>query len=97
MLILKNDFKIEDLEKYGFTSFKVNRNQTNYYRIFAQVRENIGDMLLVNNVDRAVVITKYNAVTDLRVHAYPRIRVKDKTQIEDVIYLLVKEGVVNCG
>ena len=97
MLKLVNDFKIEDLKKYGFTSFKANRNLTNYYRIFAHAHKGTGNMLLITNTLREVLILNYEGDNDTRVHARPRIRVKDKTWVEDVICQLAKDGVIEIG
>ena len=94
MLNLKEKINIEKLKEYGFTSFKVNRNQTNWYRIFAHSHQGMGNMILVNNIDREVRITKYEGVEDTRVHAYPHIRMRDKKMVEDVIVELAENDVI---
>lgn len=96
MLKLKNNFKIENLEKFGFTSFKVNRNQTNYYRICAHARSGVGDMVLVDNVSREVAIVRFHVNQD-KVHAYPRTKMKDKIQAEEIIYELAVGGAIERG
>ena len=97
MLKIAKNRKIEDLKSYGFTSFKVNRNQTNYYRIFAHSHQGKEDMILVNDIAKEIMIVSYEGKEDTRVHAYPRIRMKDKSFIEDVIYDLAKDGVIERG
>ena len=87
MLKLKNNFEIKDLEKFGFTSFKVNRNQTNYYRICAHARKGVGDMVLVDSVSREVALVRYHLHLD-KVHAYPCMKMRDNTQAEEIVFEL---------
>lgn len=95
MLKLKDSVNIEDLVKLGFVSFKVARNQTNYYYA---VRRG-GNVILINDVRREVVIDKICMPQpmfpkgDTRLHANIKWQPKEAV-IEDGIYELTIAGFV---
>lgn len=89
MLRIIKEKELKELEKFGFYSFKVNRNQTNYYRCFARG----GKVIIINNILREIIIDKWYE-DDNRIHKIPKCHYKDKTEIWDVIYDLIQAGLV---
>lgn len=89
MLKVINELELKELEKYGFHSFKVNRLQTNYYRLFSHG----ATMIILNNIDRELVIDKWRD-NDTRIHKVPKAKYKDSTTVEDCIYDLAVAGVI---
>ncbi len=95
MLKLKDTVDIEELTKIGFKTFKVSRQQTNYY--FA-VKRGI-KVILINNIKREVVVDNicqpqtHFPNGDTRLHANIKWQPKD-TFIEDGIFELVAAGLV---
>ncbi len=88
MLKLKENANIEELVGLGFTSFKVNRDQTNYY--FAVRRGN--HVIIVNNKTRTLTLDNIHD-SDSRLHA--NIKWQNKTAtVEDGVYLLANAGLI---
>lgn len=88
MLRIKDDVNIEKLAELGFASFKVNREQTNYY--FADRRG--WHAVIVNNKERTVLLDNITP-GDNRLHANIKWQNKEAT-VEDGIYLLTAAGIV---
>ena len=92
---LKDNVNIEELTKIGFKTFKVSREQTNYY--FA-VKRGI-KVILINNIKREVVVDNicqpqpHFPNGDTRLHANIKWQPKD-TLVEDGIFELVSAGLV---
>lgn len=80
---------LEVLKRYGFNSYQINRNQTNYYRCFAYNSK----LIIINNTNREVVIDKWHN-EDNRIHKKPMCSRKDKTPLGDVMYDLIMDGIV---
>ena len=80
---------LEILKQYGFHSYKVNRNQTNYYRCFAYCKQ----IIIIGNTDRRLVIDKW-LIGDPRIHKIAKCHFKDTTQLMDVVYDLIMDGVI---
>lgn len=89
MLKVLENLDLNELKKYGFHSFKVNRLQTNYYRLFSHG----ATMIIVNNLCRELVIDKWRD-NDTRIHKVPKTSYKDMTTIEDCIFDLAVGGVI---
>ena len=89
MLRIVKEKELKDLEQFGFHSFKLTRNQTNYYRCFARGCK----VILINNVLREIVIDTWHD-DDTRIHKIPKCNKKDTTLIEDVIFDLTQAGFV---
>jgi len=89
MLRIVKEKELKDLEQFNFHSFKLNRNQTNYYRCFACEQM----IIIINSELREIVFDCwYN--DDTRIHKIPKCNRKDKTPIEDVIFDLTQAGFV---
>ena len=93
MIKLNDKYDIRELANFGFTPFKANRNCKNYYRIFPN-QDDL--MILVNNEDRELIVCQYFE-GDLRVHKNPRIRMRDRTRVENVLVQLATDGVIHNG
>lgn len=89
MLKVDENKDLEMLKQYGFNSYKVNRNQTNYYRCFAYNSK----LIIINNINKEVFIDKWYD-DDNRIHKKPMCSYKDKTPLSDVMYDLIMDGVV---
>lgn len=89
MLKIKDVVNCEDLTKVGFASFKVNREQTNYY--FAVRRG--GHVIIVNNITRRVMLDNIHE-NDTRLHANIKWQPKE-TLVEDGIFALTTAGMVD--
>ena len=92
MLKVKNEIELKELEKYGFHSFKVNRLQTNYYRLFSHG----ATMIILNNINRELVVDKWRD-NDTRIHKVPKTSYKDMTTLEDCIFDLATAGIIEKG
>lgn len=89
MLKIKDSVDLKELEKFGFHSYKLNRNQTNYYRCFA-----VGcKLMLLNNVLKEIVIDKWYD-NDTRIHKTPKCLYKDRKTIEECLFDLIKADMV---
>lgn len=88
MLKLKENVNIEELTELGFASFKVNRDQTNYY--FAVRRGN--HVVIVNNKTRTLLLDNIGE-NDNRLHASIKWQNKTAT-VEDGVYLLANAGLI---
>ena len=93
MLKVKDNVDLKELEKFGFHSFKVNRLQTNYYRVFSRSRHDGVSLILVNNLCRDLVFDKWYD-NDTRIHKVPKLHYKDKSMVEDCLFDLTMAGVV---
>lgn len=89
MLKVDENKDLEMLKQYGFNSYKVNRNQTNYYRCFAYNSK----LIIINNINKEVFIDKWYD-DDNRIHKVPKCSYKDKTPLSDVMYDLIMDGIV---
>lgn len=89
MLRIVKEKELKELEQFGFHSFKLNRNQTNYYRCFAHSCK----LIIINDVLREIVVDKWHN-EDTRIHKIAKCNRKDRTPIEDVLFDLIQAGIV---
>lgn len=93
MIKLTENYDIRDLINFGFTPYKANRDCKYYYRIFPN-QDYL--MIIISKEDRDVIVSHYNE-GDLRVHKNPRIRMRDRTRVENVLVELAIEGAIENG
>ena len=86
MLYIKNNINIKNLEQIGFKSFKVNRDQTNYY--FATRKNNA--VVIVNSTDGSVLLDSIKD-NDSRLHKIIQYQPKNAV-VEDGIFKLINAG-----
>ena len=89
MLKVNTNKDLELLKQYGFSSYKINRFQTNYYRCFSD----IGRLIIINNINREVFIDQWHK-EDTRIHKVPKYNRKDKTPLLDILYDLIIDNIV---
>lgn len=88
MLKIKDNVDLKELEKYGFHSYQMNRNITNWYRCFAY-----GVKVIVIPPWRDILIDKWYE-GDERLHKQPKCHYKDRTSYDEVLFDLITAGLV---
>lgn len=92
MIELKDGVDIKELEKFEFHSFKVNRLQTNYYRMFNHNCK----VAIINNITREFYIDDWQE-DDTRIHKVPKMKYKDPTTVEDCLVELAIAGLIKAN
>lgn len=88
MLKIKDNVDLKELEKYGFHSYKVTRNITNWYRCFACSCK----VILITHI-RNIIIDPWQD-GDERIHKQPKCHYKDRTSCDEVLFDLITAGLV---
>lgn len=82
--------RMEELEKFGFEKFNVSPKQKKYYLI---IRRGCY-LLLINDVNRNLLIDKYLPYSDNRVHKKPKAFTKLNVLLEDVLFAMFKADMI---
>ena len=88
MLKIKDNVELQELEKYGFHSYKFTRNITHWYRCFAW-----GCKVIVIAPNRNIIIDPWHE-GDERIHKQPKCHYKDRTTCDEVLYDLISAGLI---